>query len=426
MPSEHVSAGPPPGLPPVAPPSGKFIVQLFYVPMMIVGAILGVLLLFTWLFGGAPSHESLLSRLDDTNFEVRKRAAADLAQVLKRDDQLAGNAGFALDLAERAERAREEAAPAEKALAARVATLSPENAAAERSRLEAERFYLQYLCACLGNFRVPAGVPALRRLAEEDPGVEPVGLAARRRQAVWALAELGQNLRRFDAAKPPEQEAIFAGLELMTASPARADTARELAKQLNDRRAGHPGALGVDATLATCAKADDPFLRELTALALSFWDGSAAENRRMEDTLLRLAHDDGRGEDKAVEDKVAKQPDEPVSVFKSPGLRVRLNAAVALAHRGSLKTPLDQLNDMLDAGELRKLCVVRHPDGVERPDDAFVVQTQLAALQALAKLHEKLPTLDLSGVRPAVDKLANDANSDVRVQARATQKALGG
>jgi hypothetical protein len=436
MPSEPLAASPPPGpppdplpdalpgLPPVAPPSGKFIVQLFLVPGMIVVVIVCVLLAFNWLFGGPRSPEAFLSRLDDANFEVRKRVALDLAQVLSRDEQLAGNAGFALDLAERADRARAEAAPVEQALAARIASLSPEEAEAERERLKAERFYLQYLCACLGNFRVPAGVPVLRRLAEEDTGVEPVGLSARRRQAVWALADLGQNLRRFDAAKLPDQETVLAGLDLLTATPARADTARELAKQLNDRRAGRAGALGVDSTLAKCATADDPFLRELTALALSFWDGSAAENRRMEDTLLKLAHDDGRGEDRATGEEAAREPGETTSVTKSPGLHVRLNAAAALAHRGSVKTPLDQLEEMLDANRLRELCLVRHPDGAERPDEVFIVQTQLAALQALAKLHEKQPKLDLSGPRAAVEKLAGDANSDVRMQARATQKAL--
>src|SRR5215472_6876361 len=109
----------PPGLPPVAPPSGKFIVQLFLVPGLIVGLIVCVLLLFNWAFGGPRSPASILANLDNNNFEVRKRAAAELAQVLKRDEQLAGDAGFALDLADRAERAREESAPAEKALAER-------------------------------------------------------------------------------------------------------------------------------------------------------------------------------------------------------------------------------------------------------------------------------------------------------------------
>ena len=69
----------PPGLPPVAPPSGKFIVQLFMVPGLIVGLIVCILLLFNWLFGGPRSPEAFLQKLDDPNTEVRWRAAADLA-----------------------------------------------------------------------------------------------------------------------------------------------------------------------------------------------------------------------------------------------------------------------------------------------------------------------------------------------------------
>jgi hypothetical protein len=424
MPSEPIAAGPPPGLPPVAPPSGKFIVQLFLVPGLIVGLIVCVLLLFNWLFGGPRSREAFLSNLDNTNFEVRQRAAAELAQVLKRDEQLAGDAAFALELADRAERERAESAPIERALAERWSKLKPEEAAAESRRLQDERFYLRYLCACLGNLRVPAGVPILRSLAQQESGMEPAALASLRRQAVWALADLGQNLERFDEAKSPDQDVVLAGVEVASASPAHGEAARKLLDELNERRAGRPSALGVDVTLSKCARADDPFLRELTALALTFWKGSDAENQHIEETLLRLARDNGHGE--LLFEPNLDQPDEkPSSTEKSPGLHVRHNAVAALANRGSPKTPLDQLEEMLDADQLRGLCVVRGPDDVERPDEAFIVQTQLAALQALTKLHQKQPALDLSGPRAIVSKLANDANFDLRSRARSALKELG-
>ncbi len=52
-------------LPPVTPPTGKFIVQLFLVPGLIVGLIVGVLLLVYWLFGGPvlprPSSRSSMT-----------------------------------------------------------------------------------------------------------------------------------------------------------------------------------------------------------------------------------------------------------------------------------------------------------------------------------------------------------------------------
>src|SRR5262249_5383963 len=53
--------------------------------------------------------------------------------------------------------------------------------------------------------------------------------------------------------------------------------------------------LGVIATLAECARADDPDLRKYVAYALTFWDGSPDENRQAEQTLLILAQDDGHG-----------------------------------------------------------------------------------------------------------------------------------
>ena len=47
----------------------------------------------------------------------------------------------------------------------------------------------------------------------------------------------------------------------------------------------------VDKILALCAKSDDIFLREQTALALNFWNGPLTEP-----TLLLLARDDGHGQ----------------------------------------------------------------------------------------------------------------------------------
>jgi hypothetical protein len=96
-----------------------------------------------------------------------------------------------------------------------------------------------------------------------------------------------------------------------------------------------------------------------------------------------------------------------------------------LARRGSPKTRLDQLEDMLDARRLGEQCVVRRSDGVERPDDAFILQTQLAALPAIAELHRKQPNLDLKQLRAAVDHLTTDPNSAIRAEARKTQEELG-
>ena len=47
----------------------------------------------------------------------------------------------------------------------------------------------------------------------------------------------------------------------------------------------------VDQAMAQCAKAEDPYLRGLVAMALNFWEGDLVEP-----TLQRLAQDDGHGE----------------------------------------------------------------------------------------------------------------------------------
>jgi hypothetical protein len=49
-----------------------------------------------------------------------------------------------------------------------------------------------------------------------------------------------------------------------------------------------------------CAAADDPFLRQQTAHALSFWHGTPDEDRRVEAALVKLARDDGHGTTVAI------------------------------------------------------------------------------------------------------------------------------
>ena len=67
------------GLPPVAPPSGKFILQLFLVPGLIVAGLVLVALGLQWLTGAHRNPEKYLEGLDDPNPEVRWRTAAGTA-----------------------------------------------------------------------------------------------------------------------------------------------------------------------------------------------------------------------------------------------------------------------------------------------------------------------------------------------------------
>src|SRR5262249_42948890 len=90
-----------PGLPVIVPPSGRLIAQLFFVPLVIVASVVGFLLFINWLVGSSRSPDDFLKKLDSPNPDVRWRTAEDLAQTLLRDDTLASDPKFALDVAAR-------------------------------------------------------------------------------------------------------------------------------------------------------------------------------------------------------------------------------------------------------------------------------------------------------------------------------------
>jgi hypothetical protein len=263
--------------------------------------------------------------------------------VLKRPESvaLASDPRFALDLAERLEAALAELEKAEWAMRAQVEKAEAEARArkekltdAQRDalwrKLSQQRNHVLYLTAALGDFTVPAGAALLGEIALKDEAAEVKGLTLRRRRAVWALANLGDNFRRrYQGIEPrPEdrvvtaeqRDAAVAALqtEIKEGKGRRAEWARLALAYLRKEMpsgiaryrdqvamvlaAAPSGPLvatalarlrpeGVDTVLERAATADDPYLRSLVALALNFWDGD-----RVEPTLLRLARDDGRGE----------------------------------------------------------------------------------------------------------------------------------
>jgi hypothetical protein len=369
------------------------------------------------------SAGQFLRSLDDPNLDVRWQAASDLAQVLLRDDRLASDPDFALELAGRLDRARTSSFAAEEDFARRLAGGTAPPAGPERKSLEGDRDYILYLGASLGNFLLPVGAPVLCQLAAQDKGMEPQALAQRRRQAVWALANLGENLRRFDRLSPEQQAAVLARLE-GAEEGSQGPLARTTADYLRRRQQGKAGALGVDRVLIQCSEADDPSLREMAAFAMNFWTGTATEEAAMEKALVRLSHDGGRGEADLSRD-LEENPGPTRTVVKRPGFRVQANATVALARRGSPRVRLDLLAEMLDADRLRQTFVVQDRQApVEQPDEALVANTLVNALKAAAELHRRRPEMDLSALRSAVDRLADDPNQNIRAEARQVQQAL--
>jgi hypothetical protein len=285
---------PAPGLPPVLPPSGRHIVQMFVVPGVIVFGLVVLLLLFMgcggfWglFFGLSHTPQEYVANLESSNPDVRWRAANDLAQVLKRDDTLASDPKLGLKLAELLNHALDEntASPGGK--------VEPED-----SPRKAQRKFIQFLSSCLGNMSVPVGAPVLTRMAKKEVGVnDPVGTVLRR-HAVWALANLGENRKRFDSLPQERRDAVLAELKNEAAN-GTGDRAT-WAKVALDGMKG-TGELGVIRALAEIRDADyarsdgDPFLRRMVAFALTFWEGTPAESAVGEQALSRLSRDDGHG-----------------------------------------------------------------------------------------------------------------------------------
>ena len=280
------------GLPPVVPPSGRFIVQLFLVPGLIVGGLLFVVWALTMLSGAGRvgSSKDYLANLRSANPDIRWRTAADLAQVLRTDQKLAEDVDFGLELTEVYRQALDDLRRFEKEAVEPPGESSGDTAqklTKARQKFLSQRSYVQYLGNCLGNLRTPVGEVALAGVARNPAVSDEKSAALLRRQAVWSLAALGHNLQEVQRG-PAERKAAI--LEQLDRAPVSSTDARRAADSLRGK--GRSAAIEA---LLECAEADDPFLRKLTAHALTFWSGTPAEDRRIEDALLRLARDDGHG-----------------------------------------------------------------------------------------------------------------------------------
>lgn len=298
-PPSTVNHSPGPPLPPVVPPSGRHIVQLFVVPGLIVAGVMVVVLgcggLLNMLFGVGFSRSTAdyLSGLENTNPDVRWRTASDLAQVLKRDDTLAADPELGLKLVDLLNKSLDEMNREGRSFAERSAAMSRKEQEEERKSLQSQRSYVQFLSASLGNMSLPVGAPVLTKMALNEKGPDPKTVTLLRRHAVWCLANLGEGRKRFDKLPAAQREAVLAKLihEADSPSAARGPLARQTLDVLQGKER-----LSVIGPLVECAKADDPFLRQMTAFSLNFWEGTPAENALAEQTLSTLANDRGQGE----------------------------------------------------------------------------------------------------------------------------------
>jgi hypothetical protein len=165
-------------LPPVEPPSARFIIQLFVVPALIVMLVVGVWIAVTWLVHRTTMRpEDLIDGLQTASV-ARWQRASELADLLR-------NERFA------------EFRNNDKAAAQLAAILDREvDAADDGQRMDEESVMLRYFLArALGEFQVDAGTDVLLKTAaaNRDPQEALV-----RRGALQALAIRAYNFSQLD------------------------------------------------------------------------------------------------------------------------------------------------------------------------------------------------------------------------------------
>lgn len=206
-------------LPRVEPPTGTFIVQLFVVPAIIVTLIVLVWVLFNWLAHmGSDPHQYLDQiRKQNANSWI---AAHNLAEELRTKPALREDAGVAKELGE-------------------MLSDSIETGGFSKDDVQLRVF----LCRALGEFTVPAGVPALIQAAQTQRRDEDLDV---RRSALEAIALLISHVRENASSTTPLDEP-----ELLS-------------------------------TLLKASREDNSTLREGAAYALGVLGGDAATARLME------------------------------------------------------------------------------------------------------------------------------------------------
>ena len=156
-------------LPPIEPPSAGFLLQLFVIPMVIVGIIVMVWLMFSWLAQMGNSPQDLVRDLRRLNKGSWQKALT-LADLLRNPDydQLKQDPQIARELAE--------------ILTGQL----------DAGRTDSESVSLRvFLCRALGEFRVSEEVvPVLLRAAVQEVDLVEIDV---RRSALEALAIIATN-----------------------------------------------------------------------------------------------------------------------------------------------------------------------------------------------------------------------------------------
>jgi hypothetical protein len=154
-------------LPPVQPPTAGFIMQLFFIPMIIVAIIVTVWLLFSWLAHMGSRPEELVKDLERLNDATWQKALT-LAQMLRdpQNGSLRHNGELARRLA------------------------SVLHAQLDAGQTDKDHIWFRmYLCRALGEFHVPDGLGALLRAADEERVADELDVRRAALQGIGILVD---------------------------------------------------------------------------------------------------------------------------------------------------------------------------------------------------------------------------------------------
>jgi hypothetical protein len=188
-----------PPLPPVQPPNASFLLQLFLIPLVIVIIIVSVWLLFSWLAHMGTNPRDLVRDIGKVN-DASWQRAYNLAELLRKPqyDELKDDPKLALELASTLQSLRATRPQRKKDVEVQADERGREKAdAVYDNRLKLELF----ICRALGEFRTPAGIPALTAAAGpvDDPRAFIVREAALQSIAVQASVIDPQVMQQDDA-----------------------------------------------------------------------------------------------------------------------------------------------------------------------------------------------------------------------------------
>lgn len=207
-------------LPPVEPPSTTFLMQLFVVPLTIVGVIVVVIMLINWLINQGSKPQELVDDLRKLNTGSWQKALT-VANLLtdRRHDELRSDPKMAQQLATILDDQLKEG-----------------NQSPDRLKLRV------YLCLALGVFEVDEGLPELIRAAKLEN--QPADLEVRKTalEAITRRAGISDEKRNALRENTDLREAIT------LAAVARSDDPNlaPLYAQLRERAAYLLGVLGGD------------------------------------------------------------------------------------------------------------------------------------------------------------------------------------